>query len=183
MKNNLKYLGVLILLLLFSSCKNEIKNKGFINKLSSVQNGLPSPYFNYYLYFKMDDNQILETNIDLIYAVYKDNYSKQYSDFRIFLENLITQKEIIKAVDLKKYSNYFFSISKVENNIERMNEEDIKKNYLEVEEHQSFVLQPKNLTPPQVKTILYKMFENGYIISPNNLVGYYKITPYKKENW
>lgn len=185
MKNNLRYLGLLILMLVSFSCKNEIKNKEFINKLSSVQNGLQSPYFNYYLYFKMDDDQILETNVDLIYVVYKDNYSKQYSDFRIFLENLITKKEIIKTADIKKYSkeNYFFSISKVEHDIEVMNEGDIKKNYLETTGEQSFLLTPKNLISAQIRTILYKMFENGYIISPNDLVGYYKITPYKKENF
>jgi hypothetical protein len=185
MKNNLRHLGLLMLLLVSFSCKNEIKNKEFVNKLSSVQNGLPSPYFNYYLYFEMDNGQILETNIYLIYALFEDNYSKQYSDFSIFLEKLITQKEIIKTSYLNKYSknNYFFSISKVEHDIEVMNEEEIKKNYLEAVEEQSFNLIPKNLKPTQIRTILYKMFVDGYIISPNDLVGYYKIAPYKSENF
>ena len=49
--------------LIFYSCKNEKANPEFIERLSSIENGLPSPYFNYYLYFKTDDDKLIETNI------------------------------------------------------------------------------------------------------------------------
>ncbi|MGE8525838.1 hypothetical protein [Chryseobacterium rhizosphaerae] len=185
MKKCLIYLGLLIFLLSPVSCKNETRNRKFLDKLSSIQNGLPSPYFNYYLYFKMDNGEILETNIDLVYEVYKSHYSKQYLDFRNFLDDLITQKETLKIADIKKYSknDYFLNISKNEGNIERMDFENIKKTYLEETKEQSFIFTPKNLKQTQIRTILYKMFLDGYIISPNDLVGYYNIRKYKDEDF
>ena len=100
MKPILKYIILLILLTFTFSCNKRVKNQYFIDKLSSIQNGLPSPYFNYYLYFKMDNNKILETNINSIYKVYSDNYSNKYNDFDLFLENIFNGKEIIMSANV-----------------------------------------------------------------------------------
>jgi hypothetical protein len=181
MKNYIKSLGLLIMLIF--SCKQEMKNKAFINKLSSVQNGLPSPYFNYYLYFKMDNNKILETNIDLVYEMYKVYYSQEYSDFNIYLEKILNGKEIIKseyAVALKNKGDFLVNISDVDNNTEKMSTEDIGKNYLNLEQDDTFILKTGSIEPIKVKTILYRMFIKNYIITFSDYGGYYNIKKYKE---
>lgn len=185
MRNNLRYLGLLMLLLVSFSCKNEIKNKAFINQLSTIQNGLPSPYFNYYLYFKMDNGQILETNVDVIYQLYKDYDSKKNKKFNFYLENLIFQKDTIEINKINILKNKKYSpanISNVDTKIMEMDNRDIENKFLE-KEGQDFILKTNVVNSTQARTILYKMFVDGYIISPNDLAGYYKIATYKSENF
>lgn len=184
MKPYLKSIA-LILLIFCSSCKNEVKNKVFINKLSTIQNGLPSPYFNYYLYFKTDNGKILETNVDVIYQLYKDYYFKKYKIFNIYLESLILQKETIKINEINILKNKKYSpanISNVDIEIEKMNNQDIENKFLE-KEGQDFVLKTNVVNSTQARTILFKMFSDNYIISPNDLIGYYSIRKYKDEDF
>lgn len=183
MKNCIKFLGLLIILLLSFSCNQEMKNKAFIDKLSSVQNDLSSPYFNYYLYFKMDNNKILETNIDLVYEMYKVYYSQEYSDFKSYLKKLLNGKAIIKteyAVALKNERDFLVNISDIDNNIEKMPTENIEKNYLNLEKVDTFILKTDLIEPIKVKTILYKMFVKNYIITFSDYGGYYNIKKYKE---
>ncbi|WP_148285241.1 hypothetical protein [Flavobacterium sp. B17] len=186
MKNYLKKLGLLIILIFSFSCTEKNKNKNFINKLASVQNGSPSLYFNYYLYFKMDNNEILETNIDLIYKMYKNYYSKKYTDFNIYLEKLLNEKETIKSEYiniLKKNNDLLANLSTIDNTIEKMSTENIEKKYLNLEQQDAFVLQAGKIETIKVKTILYKMFTNDYIITFSNYGGYYNIKRYSAEDF
>ncbi|RMZ59691.1 hypothetical protein D1632_08690 [Chryseobacterium nematophagum] len=160
------------------SCTEKNKNQNFINKLSSVQNGSPSLYFNYYLYFKMDNNEILETNIDLIYEIYKNYYSKKYTDFTIYLEELLNEKVTIKSEyinTLKKNNVFLANLSTIDDTIEKMSTENIEKKYLNLEQKDAFVLQTGKIEATKVKTILYKMFTNDYIITFSDYGGYYNI--------
>lgn len=174
-------------MLIFSfSCTQENKNKNFINKLSSVQNGLPSLYFNYYLYFKMDNNEILETNINLIYEMYKSYYSQEYTDFNTYLKNLLNKKEIIKSEyvnDLKQKGDMLANLSNIDNSIEKMSIENIEKKYLNLEQQDTFVLQTGKVETTKAKTILYKMFINDYIITFSDYGGYYNIKRYHDEDF
>lgn len=183
MKSYLNILGLLVLLFLVS-CKQETKNKEFIDRLSSIQNGLPSPYFNYYLYFKMDNNKVIETNIDLIYEMYKDYYSQQYTSLNIFLEKLLIGKEIIKSENintLKKKGNFLINVSDVDNEINKMSIINIEKSYLKTEPQDTFILKTGKIEPVKVQTILYKMFTNEYIVTFSDYGGYYNIKKYKEE--
>ncbi|HAO29490.1 MAG TPA: hypothetical protein DCQ68_21335, partial [Chryseobacterium indologenes] len=72
------------------------------------------------MYFKMDDNKVLETNVDLIYEMYRNYYSKRYTNFNIYLEKLLSRKEIIKseyANALKKNGDFLLNISDIDHNI------------------------------------------------------------------
>ncbi len=186
MKNYLQKLGLFIMLIFSLSCKQENKNKNFINKLSSVQNGLPSLYFNYYLYFKMDNNELLETNINLIYEMYKNYYSQEYTDFNTYLKKLLNKKEIIKSEYinvLKKKGDLLVNLSTINNSIEKMSTEDIKKKYLNLEQQDTFVLQTGKIDTTKAKTILYKMFIDDYIITFSDYGGYYNIKRYQEEDF
>jgi len=178
MRNYSKYIFLVLVISCFS-CKHEVKNIEFINKLSSIQNGLPSPYFNYYLYFKMDNGEILETNVDWVYKIYKDYYSKNYKDFSFYLENLINQEETVKISDVVKYQKkgYFLNVIKADKHILVMSIESIKKDYLNAQKKQSFILKTGNIESVKARTILYKMFVDGYIITFNDYGGYYIVMP------
>ncbi|ALR31270.1 hypothetical protein ATE47_12385 [Chryseobacterium sp. IHB B 17019] len=183
MKLYFRYFGLLILLLL-SSCKSNNDNIDFIKKLSTVTNGLPSPYFNYYLYFELEDGDLLETNIDLVHELYKDYYQHQYKDFNVYLEDLFNKKLLLKSMDLAKYNrqDYFFTINKFDNEIDKMNISNIQKKYL-ISEKQSYILPLKKYKPTQLRTILYKMFSHGYLINFNDYSGYYYISKYRENDF
>lgn len=183
MKNYLNILGLSILLVFSFSCKQEVKNKEFINKLSSIQNGLPSPYFNYYLYFKMDNNKIIETNIDLVYEMYKDYYSQQYTNLNIYLEKLLIGKEVIKSENintLKKKGDFLINVSEIDDEINKMHIENIEKSYLKAEQRDTFILKTGKIESVKVRTILYRMFADEYIITFSDYGGYYNIKRYKE---
>lgn len=185
MKTHLKSIVLLLLLLICFSCKNEVKNKVFINKLATIQNGLPSPYFNYYLYFKMDNGKLLETNVDVLYQLYKDYYSKKNKDFNIYLENLITQKEIIKSneINILKQKRYTpLNIDNIEKSIETMNTKEVETKFL-IKEGEDFILKTNNVNASEVRTILYIMFTNDYIINPSDYGGYYILKEYKEDDF
>lgn len=184
MKNYLNILGLLILLIFSFSCTQEVKNKEFINRLSSIQNGLPSPYFNYYLYFKMDNNKIIETNVDLVYEMYKDYYSQQYATLNIYLEKLLTGKETIKSENiniLKNKGDFLINVTELDDEIDKMSIGDIEKGYLIAEQQDTFILKTGKIEPLKAKTILYKMFADEYIITVSDYGGYYNIKRYKEE--
>jgi hypothetical protein len=63
-----------------------------------------------------------------------------------------------------------------------MNIKEIEKNYLKAKDN-SFMLIPNTLEPHQIRTILYKMFTEGYIINPSDFVGYYSIRKYDENDW
>lgn len=182
MVNNFKHI-ILYFLIGFSffSCKHEKINHKFIDKLSSVKNDLPSPYFNYYLYFKLDDGSLLETNIDFIYQFYQDKQISGDKDFYSYLNDLFNRTEIITIRDVKKYDNqkYILNISKIDKNTEELEVKDVKKQYLKSEQD-TFILSASKFDPHIVKTILYKMFINGYIINLNDYGGYYIIRTYNQ---
>lgn len=178
MKISLKNL-LLLLLLVFSSCKSEFKKEILVDKLSSIENGLPSPHFNYRLYLAIDNNKILETNIDLLFELYKDEYSNKYSSLKDFLKALFLHNEIIKVNDLTKYkgADYLINFSEIDNNINLKNIEDIQKEYLKAK-NGHFLLFLTNLNSSERYTILYRMFENEYLITLNDYVGYYNLRKY-----
>lgn len=173
-------LSILFLLLLIS-CKKDVDNMAFINKLSSIQNDLPSPYFNYQLYFKVDNGQLLETNVDVIYELYKDKYSHKYISFRDFLIILFNNSKSIKMAEIKKYfgKSYFLNVDKIDNNIYEKNIEFLEKKYFKKKQG-TLLLLTKNLNSSQIKTILFKMFLNGYVITLNDYTGYYSVRKYKE---
>ncbi|MDQ0478283.1 hypothetical protein [Chryseobacterium sp. MDT2-18] len=164
----------------FFSCKNEKINPEFIKKLVSIENGLPSPNFNFNLYFKIDNGRILETNIVFIYKIYQDSHSKN-DDFDIYLKDLFNQKKTLKIIDIKKYENkgYFFNVSEIDEKVLNMNIGEIEKEFLETEK-EFFILKPNKMNYSTVKTVLYKMFIDGYIITLSDYGGgYYSITKFK----
>lgn len=186
MKNYLKKIALLVLLVFSFSCKQEVRNKNFIDRLSSIQNGLPSLYFNYYLYFKVNNGKILETNIDLVYEIYKNYYSEDYKNFNSYLENLFNEKETIKAEHistLKKKGDVLANMSVIDNDIAIMSIENLEKQYLNLEKQNTFILRTGKIEPIKVKTILYKMFINDYIITFSDYGGYYIIKKYNEKDF
>ncbi|RQO42325.1 hypothetical protein DBR39_00160 [Chryseobacterium sp. KBW03] len=186
MRYKIKYLILIFSFgLIFYSCKNDKANQEFIERLSSIENGLPSPYFNYYLYFKIDDDKFIETNITFLYKIYQDHYVETYkNNFNAFLTDLFTQNKPLKIEDIDMYKNkgYFFNVYNIDKKISNMNIENIKKKYLKSEQN-SFILIPKELpSMSSLKTVLYEMFSNGYIITMNDYGGgYYSIEKYESK--
>lgn len=186
--NNIKtlinYPSILIIIMLCFSCKNESKHKVFIEKISTIQNGLPSPYFNYYLYLKTDSGKILEANVDSIYEIYKSYYSHKYNNFNNYLLSVIDGKDLVKENyinTVKKKGDYLLNVNDVDKDISEMTVDEIEKKYLNLE-RQSFVLVTGNLTATETRNILYKMFFEGYIISFSDYGGYYFIKKYNDED-
>ncbi|ATN06400.1 hypothetical protein CRN76_13815 [Chryseobacterium indologenes] len=134
----------------------------------------------------MDDNKVLETNVDLIYEMYRNYYSKRYTNFNIYLEKLLSRKEIIKseyANALKKNGDFLLNISDIDHNIVEIPVEDIKKNYLNLEQQDNFILKTDKIDPIKARTVLYIMFINEYIITFSDYGGYYNIIKYKAEDF
>lgn len=186
MRYKIKYLILIFSFgLIFYSCKNEKANPEFIERLASIENGLPSPYFNYYLYFKTDDDKLIETNITFLYKLYQDHYVETYNNnLNAFLTDLFTQNNPLKIeeIDIYKNKGYFLNIYDIDKNISNMNIENIKKRYLKSEQ-ESFILIPKELpNMSSLKTVLYEMFLNGYVITMNDYGGgYYNIEKYQSK--
>jgi hypothetical protein len=86
----------------------------------------------------------------------------------------------INILKNKKYSPA--NISNVDIKIMEMDNRDIENKFLE-KEGQDFILKTNVVNSTQARTILYKMFTNGYVISPNDLVGYYNIKRYREEDF
>jgi hypothetical protein len=179
------YFGYLLIITLCCSCKNESKREVFIEKLSAIQNGLPSPYFNYYLYFKTDNDKILEANIDSIYAIYKIYYIKKYQNFNSYLISIMGGRELVREIyinNVKETGDYLLNVEDINRNIEEMSVEEIERKYLKSEK-QSFILATGNVTAMESRNILYKMFFNGYIISFSDYGGYYLIKKYESDDF
>lgn len=185
MKHLFKIIISLVLITFCFSCKDEIKNSAFIDKLATIENNPLSPYFSFHLYFKTDNDKIFESNVEGLYVIYKDSHSKNDKNFDVYLKRLFSQKEIIKINDLKKFENgnKFFTLNQIEKNIDLMTIEEIEKKYLE-KENDSFILVPRKLKSNEIATVLYRMFNNGYVvINQSDLVGYYSIKKYNKEDF
>ncbi|MBV8328521.1 hypothetical protein [Chryseobacterium sp.] len=186
MRYKLKYLILILSFgLLFCSCKNEKANPEFIEKLSAIENGLPSPYFNYYLFLKTKDGELIETNIIFLYKLYQDHYSQDYkNNFKGFLTDLFSEDKPLKMDDVNLYKGkgYLLNIYDIDKKILNMNIEDIKKEYLQSEQ-ESFILIPNKVANiSSLKTVLYEMFINGYIITINDYGGgYYNIEKYQSK--
>lgn len=179
------YFGYLLIITLCCSCKNESKREVFIEKLSAIQNGLPSPYFNYYLYFKTDNDKILEANIDSIYTIYKIYYIKKYQNFNSYLISIMEGRELVREIyinNVKETGDYLLNVEDINRNIDEMSVEEIERKYLKSEK-QSFILATGNVTAMESRNILYKMFFNGYIISFSDYGGYYLIKKYESDDF
>jgi hypothetical protein len=179
------YFGYLLIITLCCSCKNESKREVFIEKLSAIKNGLPSPYFNYYLYFNTDNDKILEANIDSIYAIYKIYYIKKYQNFNSYLISIMEGRELVREIyinNVKETGDYLLNVEDINRNIEEMSVEEIERKYLKSEK-QSFILATGNVTAMESRNILYKMFFNGYIISFSDYGGYYLIKKYESDDF
>ncbi|MCJ8155258.1 hypothetical protein MKJ01_15950 [Chryseobacterium sp. SSA4.19] len=185
MKNLIYYYRFILFIMLWVSCKNESNREVFIEKLSAIQNGLPSPYFNYYLYFKTDNDKILEANIDSIYAIYKIYYIKKYQNFNSYLISIMEGRELVREIyinNVKETGDYLLNVEDINKNIEEMSVEEIERKYLKSEK-QSFILATGNVTAMESRNILYKMFFNGYIISFSDYGGYYLIKKYESDDF
>jgi hypothetical protein len=162
----------------FSSCENEKINAEFVHKLSSIENGMPSPYFNYDLYLELDDGSLIETNNVFLYKIYKDFHTNKYKDFDRYLEDLFNKKIKLKIAEVLKYKKeeYHRSITQIDKTVLKLDIEDIEKKYLEKEQNY-FVLTPNKIDMSTIKTVLYRMFMNGYTITLNDSGGgYYNIS-------
>ena len=118
--------------------------------------------------------------------MYKNHYSQEYTDFNTFLIKLLNKKEIIKSEYvnvLKKNGDMLANLSTIDNSIEKMSTENIEKKYLNLEQQDTFVLQTGKVEATKVKTILYKMFINDYIITFSDYGGYYNIKRYHDEDF
>ncbi len=167
------------------SCKNDSKHKVLIEKISTVENGLPSPYFNCYIYLKTDNGKILEANVDSIYEIYKSYYNQKYNNFNSYLISIINGRDLVKEDyinDVKKKGAYLLNVNDVDKDISEMNLDEIERKYLNFEK-QAFILVTGNLTATKTRNILYKMFFEGYIISFNDYGGYYFIKKYNDDNF
>lgn len=185
MRNIIKYIVSIFIFFICLSCKDGSKNQKFIENLATIQNDPLSPYFNYYLYFKTDNGKILQINVDGLYEIYKSSHPVNDKNFENYLKNLFNQKEVIKIKDIEKFNggNNFFSLNEVAKHINNMSIEEIEQTYLE-KEKESFRLVPKKkLNSSEISTILFKMFNDGFIISPNDLIGYYTIRKYNEEDF
>ncbi|REC60911.1 hypothetical protein DRF65_17900 [Chryseobacterium pennae] len=174
MKKIIKFLFVGLFFIIISCNKKVELSDDFIKNLSNVNSNIPSPYVQYNLYLKTMDNNIFETNVKFLSDIYIKYYNNDYKDFYDFLKIALKQKLKIKNSVANHYEYGIFSeSSKI---VELSNKEIIKKYFIIGED--VFYFYPKNISIEEKKTILYKMFLDGYLITFDDYAGKYIIKKY-----
>lgn len=158
------------------SCNNKSDyDLQFVKKLAQMDDKNPSRYFNYNLFFILDNSQIIQTNINTVYKIYFDNYKKD-EDFETFLMKIFSKEQTLKISEIEKYNkqDYFYKIYSIDDKIYNDEIKNIINQYLKMSDT-GYHLYPNNLNKNEIATILYRMFDNNYKIQQNDYSGYYSL--------
>lgn len=157
--------------------KKTIKiSDGFIKDISNTNPHVPSAYVEYNLYLRTDNNSIFETNITFLNDIYINHYKERYNNLYGFLQVALKQNFVIENSVASKYEYMIFN---EDPNIDKLSSEEIIKEYfVKDNEVDEYFFYPKNLSVNKIKTVLYKMFLDGYLITFDDYGGKYEIKKY-----
>lgn len=168
---------LLFLVVLTCNKSSHFINEEFVNKISINQDAsLPSAFVKYNLYVKVSENSILETNVKFLSDIYNSHFKDKYKDFRSFLDSALNQNLII-SVDIS--SQYEYGIFNIDNKVVNLSSKQIINKYLKVEKNNKYYFYPKQISASEIRTILYKLFLDNYLISFDDYGGKYIITKNK----
>jgi hypothetical protein len=166
----------LLLLFIIVACQVKYKEckeseKFLIEFSKGVSEKLPPPNSNLLMFFKLDDNSIVEINNIRLYDVYKRGYKDKFK-FNDFLCSLVNEKIYLKR-NLFEQGNKNYVIIKPNKNIDLLKSKELVEKYCE---KLNDYLRLKNQFNNDVKiTILYYFFRNKKYISFDDYQGYYII--------
>lgn len=174
---------VLILLLLSClSCQKEptiLFSKAEIITLAqdNFEGELPPRYSFINLFVPVDNGQICETNINILYHIYKKEHSTKHKDFHTFLYAFLNQKESLTQ-HISHLSCECFKLNpEVSKAYSSMNLKDFINHYT-IKEGAYYTF--KNTVKDDhnsINTIAYYLFLNKYDLGFDDYAGYYHITP------
>lgn len=174
---------ILILLLLSClSCQKEpviLFSKAEIKTLAQddFEVEIPPRYSFINLFILVDNGQICETNINILYHIYKKEYSTKHKDFQTFLYEFLNQKESLTKLISYLPCECFKLNSEVSKAYSSMNLKDFINHYtIKEASHYTFKDTVKD-DQNSINTIAYYLFLNKYDLGFDDYAGYYHITP------
>lgn len=172
-----KIVIVFILLGLIISCKNKEENftDKMLEKLSVVDDELPSMFTSLRLYVFTNNGEILETNCNSLFIFYKLNYNKSFKTFKEFLDETLNNGFVIDKNKFKKkiYLESFRLNPKIEKEYNELGFDGFLKKYSKGSstKNSDLELNKTKINEGEYESIIYLLYKNKFDISIDCHIG------------
>jgi hypothetical protein len=172
---------IIILLLLFSivSCNKKLYFKEeTIKELSKGDFEIPSVYGYLPMFVLVDSNQEAKTSIDLLYTIYKFEYSKTYKNFEYFVFEALNQRIVFEKDYIEKRNGYVFRLNeKIKFEYEKSGITYFINHYTKKDDDMLIIIK-SSLSDDELITIQYFFFLNNYEILEDDYTGSCYVKPF-----
>ena len=165
------------LLLVFASCqKKEVSfSKEMIEKLSVIDDRIPSNYTSLDLYVRINDTVIIQRTINDLFRYYKQNFTHDFKTFDFFLDEVLNNDFKInqKANQKALYLDGFTLNRQIEKEYGQIGFDDFLKKYSKniSSKHFELELNKSSIKQGEYLSITYLLYKNKYDIVKDCYLG------------
>lgn len=172
-----KFLALFLILLVLYSCQRQQDSFSaqMIQKLSAIDDEIPSVYSSLDLYIMINDTMIVQRSINDLFRDYKENYSEEFIKFDIFLVEVLNKDLKLNRKTNRKplYFDGFTLNRQIEKEYNKIGFENFLKKYSKNSSRNDIELELNKtcIKEGEYLSIAYLLYKNKYDIAEDCYLG------------